>query len=183
MGPDWYYYGFRYYDPVTGRWPSRDPIEEQGGLNLYAMVGNDAVNDYDILGQKKPCSDYSKTRGSGSSAEGRTKNQKMKPKSNGCGSGITRFIVPDRANLFADFGPACDAHDKCYSRCGSSQAGCDSAFKTDMEAQCPSWWLTSFRIDCLAKARIYHQAVVRFGKTAHENAQDKFCEWEDCCDN
>ena len=21
-----YYYGYRYYDPVTGRWPSRDPI-------------------------------------------------------------------------------------------------------------------------------------------------------------
>ncbi|MEM7790417.1 MAG: RHS repeat-associated core domain-containing protein [Verrucomicrobiota bacterium] len=29
-GPDWYYYGFRYYDPVTGRWPNRDPIGEQG---------------------------------------------------------------------------------------------------------------------------------------------------------
>jgi RHS repeat-associated protein len=25
-----YYYGYRYYDPVTGRWPSRDPIEELG---------------------------------------------------------------------------------------------------------------------------------------------------------
>jgi RHS repeat-associated protein len=23
-----FYYGFRYYDPVTGRWPSRDPIGE-----------------------------------------------------------------------------------------------------------------------------------------------------------
>jgi len=29
-GIQWYYYGFRYYDPVTGRWPSRDPIGEQG---------------------------------------------------------------------------------------------------------------------------------------------------------
>ncbi len=25
------YYGYRWYDPVTGRWPSRDPIEESGG--------------------------------------------------------------------------------------------------------------------------------------------------------
>jgi len=33
-------YGFRYYDPVTGRWPSRDLIGENGGLNLYGMVGN-----------------------------------------------------------------------------------------------------------------------------------------------
>jgi len=26
-----YYYGYRYYDPVTGRWPSRDPLAEVGG--------------------------------------------------------------------------------------------------------------------------------------------------------
>jgi len=45
------YYGFRYYDPVTGRWPSRDPIEEEGGLNLYGMVGNNSVDFWDYLGQ------------------------------------------------------------------------------------------------------------------------------------
>ena len=45
------YYGYRYYDPVTGRWPSRDPIGERGGLNLYAFVGNDGVNLTDFLGQ------------------------------------------------------------------------------------------------------------------------------------
>lgn len=44
------YYGFRYYDRVTGRWLSRDPIEEQGGLNLYSNVGNSLINKYDILG-------------------------------------------------------------------------------------------------------------------------------------
>jgi len=44
------YYGFRYYDAETGRWLSRDPIEESGGLNLYGMVGNDAVNQWDLLG-------------------------------------------------------------------------------------------------------------------------------------
>ncbi len=32
-----YYYGYRYYDPVTGRWPSRDPIEERGGVNLLRL--------------------------------------------------------------------------------------------------------------------------------------------------
>lgn len=40
------------YDPVTGRWPSRDPIEEEGGLNLYGFVSNDGVNDWDLLGQR-----------------------------------------------------------------------------------------------------------------------------------
>jgi RHS repeat-associated protein len=45
-----YYYGYRYYDPITGRWPSRDPIEERGGVNLYGFVGNNGVNRMDILG-------------------------------------------------------------------------------------------------------------------------------------
>jgi hypothetical protein len=45
------YYGYRYYDPVTGRWPSRDPIAERGGLNLYGFVNNDGVNKLDYLGQ------------------------------------------------------------------------------------------------------------------------------------
>ena len=45
-----YYYGYRYYDPVTGRWPSRDPIGERGGLNLYGFVGNDGVMGVDISG-------------------------------------------------------------------------------------------------------------------------------------
>lgn len=44
------YYGYRYYDPVTGRWPSRDPIEERGGVNLYGFVGNDGVQASDKLG-------------------------------------------------------------------------------------------------------------------------------------
>ena len=48
-----FYYGFRYYDPGTGRWPSRDPIEEEGGLNLYGMVGNDLVNWVDAFGLAK----------------------------------------------------------------------------------------------------------------------------------
>ena len=53
-GPDHprlHYYAYRYYDPVTGRWPSRDPIEERGGVNLYTFVGNNGVNKWDILGK------------------------------------------------------------------------------------------------------------------------------------
>lgn len=30
-----YYYGFRYYEPNLQRWLNRDPIKEQGGINLY----------------------------------------------------------------------------------------------------------------------------------------------------
>jgi len=59
---NWYYYGYRYYDPVTGRWPSRDPIQERGGYNLYNFVGNDSVNQWDLLGmswKKVNCLDVS----------------------------------------------------------------------------------------------------------------------------
>lgn len=45
-----YNFGYRYYDAVTGRWLARDPLEERGGKNLYAMAGNDAVNKFDYLG-------------------------------------------------------------------------------------------------------------------------------------
>jgi RHS repeat-associated protein len=45
-----FYYGFRYYDAETGRWPNRDPIEESGGYNLYAFVRNDGLNQFDVLG-------------------------------------------------------------------------------------------------------------------------------------
>lgn len=45
-----YYYTYRYYDPLTGRWPSRDPIEEEGGINLYGFIWNDGTNGVDYLG-------------------------------------------------------------------------------------------------------------------------------------
>ena len=44
------YYGFRYYNTSTGRWLSRDPIEEDGGVNLYGMVDNDLISRWDYLG-------------------------------------------------------------------------------------------------------------------------------------
>ena len=38
--------------PVSGipYWPSRDPIEEEGGENLYSFVGNDGIDWTDTLG-------------------------------------------------------------------------------------------------------------------------------------
>jgi RHS repeat-associated protein len=44
-------YTFRPYNPLDGRFINRDPIEEDGGLNLYGFAGNDPVNRWDLLGQ------------------------------------------------------------------------------------------------------------------------------------
>jgi RHS repeat-associated protein len=47
-----YYYGLRYYNPSTGRWLSRDPIQERGGVNLYGFVANDPITAVDPDGAK-----------------------------------------------------------------------------------------------------------------------------------
>ena len=44
------YYGHRYYSSSLGRFINRDPIEEQGGINLYTFVGNNSINAWDYLG-------------------------------------------------------------------------------------------------------------------------------------
>jgi RHS repeat-associated protein len=57
-----YFYGYRYYDPVTGRWPSRDPIAEEGGVNLYGFCKNDDINRLDITGTVYTNYDYPDAR-------------------------------------------------------------------------------------------------------------------------
>jgi RHS repeat-associated protein len=50
QSPGLYYYGFRFYDPLTQRWLNRDPIMEYGGINLYAFVANGPLNLLDAWG-------------------------------------------------------------------------------------------------------------------------------------
>ena len=45
-----YYYGYRYYSTGMGRWISRDPIEEQGGLNTNGFLKNNALANIDPTG-------------------------------------------------------------------------------------------------------------------------------------
>ncbi|MGA4579393.1 RHS repeat-associated core domain-containing protein [Limisphaera sp. VF-2] len=39
---------YRLYDPVTGRWLSRDPIHEMGGSNLYLFVCNGCLDRVEV---------------------------------------------------------------------------------------------------------------------------------------
>ncbi|MCG2678925.1 MAG: hypothetical protein L6455_02995, partial [Kiritimatiellae bacterium] len=45
-----YYFRARWYEPVTGRWLSNDPIGISGGLNQYVFVDNNPVNFRDPVG-------------------------------------------------------------------------------------------------------------------------------------
>ena len=44
------YYNYRHLNPHDGRWISRDPIEEQGGWNLFAYVKNQPIFLKDYVG-------------------------------------------------------------------------------------------------------------------------------------
>ncbi|WP_295931970.1 RHS repeat-associated core domain-containing protein, partial [uncultured Akkermansia sp.] len=44
------YYNYRHLNPLDGRWISRDPIAENGGENLYGILGNSVNIGSDYLG-------------------------------------------------------------------------------------------------------------------------------------
>jgi len=48
-----YYFGHRYYDPITGQWLSRELLGESESINLYVYAGNDPINHVDVQGLYK----------------------------------------------------------------------------------------------------------------------------------
>jgi len=50
-------YQMRPYSSITGRWFSRDPMGERGGINLQEFVSNNPVDSYDYLGLARCCVD------------------------------------------------------------------------------------------------------------------------------
>ncbi|MCX7001700.1 MAG: RHS repeat-associated core domain-containing protein, partial [bacterium] len=46
-----YYFGFRWYDPDTGTWTTKDPLKFRGGdINIYRFASNDPLNHHDSYG-------------------------------------------------------------------------------------------------------------------------------------
>ena len=41
-----------YYDPTAQRWLNRDPIDERGGINLFAYVRNEPAHTIDPFGEQ-----------------------------------------------------------------------------------------------------------------------------------
>jgi RHS repeat-associated protein len=175
----YYNYGYRYYVPMLGKWPSRDPIGEQGGINLYAFVGNNGVNNWDLNGMK-PCSDYSKSRAGDTPTglEGRTlEDEGYEKKFNGCDA-------PDSHYKVVYFTQACNDHDICYQTCGETQASCDSALRSAMRSACFDqlpWWMSAWLPSCLLQAEAYYHVLQAVAGEDFEETQDYHCKWE-CCE-
>ena len=57
------YYGYRYCSASTGRWLSRDLIEERGGVSIYVFSRNQPVGMIDALGKEcvDPCAQFLRT--------------------------------------------------------------------------------------------------------------------------
>ncbi len=51
-------YPFRFYNPAIGKWMTRDPLGEAGGINLYNFTSNNPVNIVDPLGLFAPAIPY-----------------------------------------------------------------------------------------------------------------------------
>lgn len=49
-GPEKPYRTIRFYTPIIGRWMTRDPLGEAGGINLYGVANNSPVNYIDPWG-------------------------------------------------------------------------------------------------------------------------------------
>jgi RHS repeat-associated protein len=46
----WLYYGYRFYDASTGRWPSRDPYGPDSDITSLSFVGNAPLTSIDLFG-------------------------------------------------------------------------------------------------------------------------------------
>ena len=57
-----YYYGHRFYNPELGRFIARDPVGEDGGMNVYVFVENGPIRRIDPFGnafwEYVPVSEY-----------------------------------------------------------------------------------------------------------------------------
>ena len=203
---DLVYYNYRHYSPSLGRFLSRDPIEEQGGRNLYAFVKNKGIGGTDLLGQSgfpgfspisgnnlqcraydmiysnrgrcRPCSE--------GGIECRTNRPSgIPPSLNGCGSKDSEW-VPDSFFGIVSFTEACNKHDVCYGTCGANKADCDKGLREDMASACDKKFgnskfvLWQLYLLCLAQAQIYESALLLAGSAeiAFEEGQDIACAWE-----
>ncbi|WP_041245337.1 phospholipase A2 [Geotalea uraniireducens] len=144
-----YFYRARYYDPMEGRFISKDPVGFKGGINIYAYVSNNVVNDTDPSGlYPGPCGNDS------------------------------HQWVPDSPWGFCDFSGPCQRHDDCYGcsgkRQGKTKSQCDRDFLNNMLNTCKGLQGKAYTT-CVGAAYVYYVAVSRGGDKDFDNAR-KCCQ-------
>lgn len=79
----------------------------------------------------------------------------------------------------------CDEHDRCYQTCGADKDECDREFRDAMQAVCEaagnpegSESIWGWNPNCSSYARIYYEAVKRYGGDAFEERQRQACACE-----
>ena len=91
------YYGYRYYSPQTRRWLSKDPIGLAGGLNLYGFVGNDPINNWDLLGLADGKDDKCEEFWKGLADKVKKVDEGLQPATDAANAGMKKFDDLNRA--------------------------------------------------------------------------------------
>jgi RHS repeat-associated protein len=184
----WCSNGFGYYQAEKGRWISRDPIGERGGVGVYGYVLNSPIISIDPVGfeicvikpggiricvgmpNPDPPIDYPPVEPDPPKPLGDTSDY-CGPAGNWLGA----FIVPDKPFGF-NFRPCCKAHDECYDKCGSSKAKCDIELGNCMR-NVANAQANIFRPEKLGEAlAILYQKAVEWGACSAYKAAQKHCD-------
>jgi len=125
--------GYRSYSPSLGRFVSRDPIGEEGGIHAYAFVENAPTHNVDKLGRQK----WRKCKPPkiwGPKPDGEV------PPADGCSLGPLKYLTPsgdaDDPTGQCSFKWACNIHDLCYSVCKRTKKNCDDQFFQNLGTAC-----------------------------------------------
>jgi RHS repeat-associated protein len=152
------YYGYRFYSPAIERWMNRDPLGEEGGVNLYGFVANDPVNWIDPWGLAPA--------GFGIFGTYYWGNKPFTPAvppslpTKGPFGSICGPAGSNKGTWIPDLLPgACDRHDKCYDDCAKDCKDYSCKEKCDRELM----W----------SSIIYGLATYFGGEDAYNDAKEK----------
>jgi hypothetical protein len=127
-----------FYNPEIGRWVNRDPLGEEGGVNLYVFINNNPTTDMDAFGLLKaqlqvnmqPADNWDPTRcenppcpqfKSQWDSEAEKALKKLPPYPGKLPAGCTGIRTQCLTNCKVEFGPDMDAPEDvqiaCFNQC------------------------------------------------------------------